>query len=164
MTSTELVFSKTNLLVLLPLIRAVGFRAEVQKPKWDSPTLFKYNKDTGLGTIKLVVYGRGVWRWHVDHYQATPSVITAYRLLQKRGAYREFEYWRGPQSQKIEISCSPEEVPVIGAWLPSWVVARDNGSDPPVLPCPAYEPYRLCPIEYLWTDKGIELYSKSSSS
>ena len=159
MTKTEIHnLQRRELEALCLSLIQVGFRCEVRNES--TPILFKYNEQTGLGTVVLGEYDRGTWRWYVDHYGSwAPSPQISYKLTGRRGAYREFQGWAGPRNlSKIEITCALSEISSIGQWLPFWIVARDNRTPIPALPCPAYERHRLRPWDYLWTTEANRLY------
>lgn len=82
------------------------------------------------GTLVLNLYDAVVWRWYVDSHD-----------IRKRGKSESIKPQRpvldGHDLGRTELTCAPEELVELSAWLADWLVAYRGRKPLPALPLPA---------------------------
>lgn len=115
-------------------------------------TLLYRRRDERIGNVVILDYSRPsdrghaalcplVYRFAVDYYdQHTPGRLS---LVRAPGG-------------GFELSCLPDELAPLAAWLPSWIVARDEGAPPPAPPIEMRGPHL---VDYAWTQTAWDAYA-----
>lgn len=90
---------------------------------------------TEIGNVRLVDYSSPwqyrdrpfIYRFHVNHFMSDVPARALFELTGRKTASRPCFC---PPGDRMELSCTPEELSALAAWLPSWLI--DPSSEPPV--------------------------------